>query len=365
MVSHLIRHQTKTPKLTSPKGSRIRSLRLLPRAQRLTPLQVLVLALNTFALTMVITQTILFFSLPLNTSLTACRAAIYVCLPFYILAKVCMQLFLVERLHIIRWQHKRRCDDWIWVVSIAVIALGFGAIAVVALMYPIAKLATSHGGRCHIGLPYKVTIPLLTYDILINFALTGIFITLLYPLLKLRKNTTAALGAASRYPSIATPDTHREPLVRRNLRSLSSHCSSTASTTPSVSASHTPDTDSAPLAVELLPLYRQHQHHHNNNNSTQQISPPHVVPRPTAGENRDHRLRSLVVRTLAGTIVVLLPTIVNLTILYYLRGEEQGWMCYLLCMSDGEFGLHAFSRKSLACGGAERCGLLTVCCVFV
>ncbi|GAB7362462.1 hypothetical protein MBLNU230_g2784t1 [Neophaeotheca triangularis] len=318
--------------------SRIRALRSRPNVlHHISCIQLLVLLLNLFALSMVITQTILFFELPMNTSLAACRAAIYVCLPFYFIAKLCMQLFLLERLHIIRWKYSRRLDDWLWVTSTAVIVLGFGAITIVAMLFPIAKLAGGDNGRCHIGLPYRVTIPLLTYDILINIALTGVFIALLWPLLRLKKSTSAATTPSRRYPSIAAPTLHRQPLVQQNLRGGSSRYSSSSSTSAAPSSKPPTDTSARPpTCVELLPL---HDHHgppsQQPRHQTHDIAPASTRPGP--GEARDHRLRSLVTRTLVGGIVVLVPTIVNLTLLYRFRGEEQGWMCYLLCMSDVAF----------------------------
>ena len=48
-----------------------------------------------------------------------------------------------------------------------IIAVGFGAIAAFAFVYRIADLARGDG-TCRIGLPYRVTIPLLAYDVLVS-----------------------------------------------------------------------------------------------------------------------------------------------------------------------------------------------------
>lgn len=63
-----------------------------------------------------------------------------------------------------------------------VVAFGFGTITVFAFIYPLTDLSTTDG-KCRIGLPLKVLIPLLSLDAIINLALTGVFIYLLQPLL--------------------------------------------------------------------------------------------------------------------------------------------------------------------------------------
>ena len=98
-----------------------------------------------------------------------------------------MYLFLVERAHVIRGPRARqgRFHDPIWISGIVAITVGFGSIICDAFMYPLYKLQNE---ACHIGLPPKVSIPLLTYDIFINVALTGVFIYYLRPLLNFRVN---------------------------------------------------------------------------------------------------------------------------------------------------------------------------------
>ena len=79
------------------------------------------------------------------------------------------------------------------------IALGFGSIAVVAFMYPFAAFARGNG-KCTIGLPLRVTIPLLSYEIVINVALTGIFIGLLRQILRIRDPVHSTVGGSSSEP---------------------------------------------------------------------------------------------------------------------------------------------------------------------
>ena len=68
------------------------------------------------AIIFVLAASILESGLDLRT-LPSCRAAIYLCLVFYVGCKVCVQLFLTERAHAARYMIKRRCKDWLWYVA--------------------------------------------------------------------------------------------------------------------------------------------------------------------------------------------------------------------------------------------------------
>ena len=104
-----------------------------------------------------------------------CRTAIYICLVFYVGDKVLLYLFLVERIRMTRKQTMPRLKDIVTLISLAVVVLGFGIIAVFAFMDPVTALSQIDG-KCRIGLPLIVTLPLLTYDILINFGFSFLFV---------------------------------------------------------------------------------------------------------------------------------------------------------------------------------------------
>ena len=104
-----------------------------------------------------------------------CRAAIDVCLVFYVGGKVFLYLFLVERAHQLVATKLPRLRDPIYLAGIAIVIFGFGVLAVFAFIHPVTSLSEIDG-KCRIGLPLAITIPLLSYDILINFALTSVFV---------------------------------------------------------------------------------------------------------------------------------------------------------------------------------------------
>ncbi|KAJ9628648.1 hypothetical protein H2203_002550 [Taxawa tesnikishii (nom. ined.)] len=170
-------------------GTRIRNLGLKSLTE-LNFIRMLVFALYFLAIGMVMSTTVLESDLDLF-SRSSCSAAIYVCLSFYLGSKVVMQVFLVERAHAVRVHHVKRCDSWIWLISMLAVGIGFGSIGIIAFIYPLAEISVEDG-KCRIGLPIKVTAPLLTFDILINVALTVVFICLLQPLLRFNPEPTSA-----------------------------------------------------------------------------------------------------------------------------------------------------------------------------
>src|SRR6266511_198376 len=101
-----------------------------------------------------------------------------------------MYLFLVERIHVVRCRRYSRSNDRWYIVNLAIVALGFGSIAVLSFIYPEADLSPADG-KCRIGLPFKITMPLLIYDVAINCYLTAHFVYFARP--HVRKFTREAL----------------------------------------------------------------------------------------------------------------------------------------------------------------------------
>lgn len=253
------------------------------------------------AIGFVATAAILQSGLDLST-IGSCRAAVYVCLVFYCGSKVLVQLFLVERAHAVRYHLKRRRRDWIWVASLAVIILGFGSIAGIAFAYPIVDLAaTDH--KCRIGVPEKVTIPLITYEILINLALTGVFVALLRPLLTFRRS--------QKIPKIQQIDGHQSPR----------HEPSSAN-----------EDDCLPPKPTDLELASPSTHS------------ALAAPSPSF-----RSLKALVCKSLVGAVVMLLTTVINLGLLVRWDGHEEGWLCFTLCTLDGGFAVTTLQVMILTC----------------
>ena len=111
-----------------------------------------------------------------------CRAAIIICLVFYLGQKLMLYAFLVERTHVIRSRNTPRYKNYIYMCGIVTIVCGFTVVATIAFMWAVAEYDSSTG-RCEIGLPARVALPLLTYDIVINLLLTAVFLYYVRPYL--------------------------------------------------------------------------------------------------------------------------------------------------------------------------------------
>jgi len=166
-----------------------------------------------------------------------------------------------------------RHRDWIWLGGMLTIVCGFGSIAICGFVWPLAELSQVDG-HCRIGLPYKVTIPLLSFDIVINTALTGIFIYLLRPLLR--------FGGMS---NEAVPASRFTKGMRRILKS-----------------------SGAATETEVFSI---------NRSSFKSIE-------------------RLLWRSFIGSVLVMLPTVGNISALLPLRGQEPGWLCLTICTVDGK-----------------------------
>lgn len=165
---------TEVYKLTvKPLASRIQTLK--GNFGQLIFIRSLVNAIYICALCFLISTGILLSGWDLRTT-RLCRAAIDLCLVFYVGDKVIVYLFLLERIR----QFKdpiRRHQDIIWVFGTIVILAGFGTIGVFAFLDPVTGISATDG-KCRIGLPFKTALPLLVFDILVNFFLTSVFVSI-------------------------------------------------------------------------------------------------------------------------------------------------------------------------------------------
>jgi len=202
------------------------------------------------------------------TNDSLCLASILLCLVFYVVDKVLMYLFLVERVYVVRRRRHSRRGDRLYLVNLAIVILGFGCIAVFSFIFPVAERSLTDR-KCRIGLPFKITLPLLIYDVMINVYLTAHFVYFARP--QMMKWSPKALFR---------PDNR----VR--------------------------------------------------------VDPGSSSGRPSTGtRRRDTTLRRLAERTLKGMCVMLLATIINLAILFHMRGREQYWMCFMFCTMDVAVGI--------------------------
>ena len=199
-----------------------------------------------------------------------------------------MYMFLIERAHALRAPY-RRLSDWVWLTSTAVIILGLGCIAVVSFIFPVAEISTKDR-ICRIGLPLKVTIPLLALDFTTIIGMTAVFIYLLWPLLRFNS------GQAS---------------IRSYwLKSIRS-------------------------AIPMMTKFTTHSANHeecSNAKATKSLE----------------AIEQLAWKSLVGALLVLVPTIGNLSLLLHTRGRELGWLCFTICTLDSKYSSLSPSNNSIS-----------------
>ncbi|KAF3042141.1 hypothetical protein E8E12_006643 [Didymella heteroderae] len=225
-------------------------------------------------------------------ALGVCRGAVFLCLGFYVLSNVIMYLFLIERAHALRSPFMKRMGDWIWVVGFTLTLSGFTAMGVVAFVHPIAEVS-SLDGRCRIGIPGYTTIPLVTYDVGLNILLTLVFVYLLSPHIRSGKPSTKAFPAS------------------RLTTCLGNLCSRSKSRTSLIQA--------------------------NQGNQ-------HMVK----------KIEKLLAKTFLGSVLVMLPTVGNMSALSALSGRELGWLCLTTCTFDVVWTVSIFHWLTGSTKDAEK-----------
>ncbi|KAF2490496.1 hypothetical protein BU16DRAFT_494556 [Lophium mytilinum] len=236
----------------------------------------IVLLLNLSAIAFVISAAVLETGLGLSTA-PVCRSAIITCLIFYVGNKVTMYVFLVERAHAMRSVFVSRRKDWIWLGGMFIIGIGFGTIAIVAFIWPIADMSEIDG-KCRIGLPLKVTAPLLSYDAALNFGLTFLFIYLLKPLLS--------------FGGLLTLPTSPSDRIKRLSSRFGGMFESFGERPESQEYLH-------PINTSFL-----------------------------------KSVKLLLWKSVIGSILVSLPTVTNISLLFSMKGRELGWLCFVCCTLD-------------------------------
>lgn len=224
---------------------------------------------------------------------SACHAAAYVCLTFYFLNKYTMYVFLVERVHATRVSRHSRLRDWVWVSGFTISTVGCLAVAISAFFSPYTHVTSRN--ECMIGFKGYAIYLLISLDTFVNLSLSSIFIFLLLPVLRFRREQRQILQSTD------FDDSRASGLDTLEMGDFKE--------TPVSSAVH---------------LSEQSQR-------TRGVKPS--LTQPNRGEER---LQLLLKRTVVGTILSLLPTLTNLGLLLYFHHNERAWLCLAVCTFDGE-----------------------------
>lgn len=157
-----------------------------------------------------------------------------------------------------------------------IISTGVGVVAGLALTFPMANLSTVDS-KCRIGIPPKVTIPLLFVDVIFSLALTGVFINELVPLLSF-------LG---------------KPAPPKKLSDW--------------------------LSCKLWPLLRLKE------DDARLLYP--TTRRVLTNIN------ALLWKSVLASAVAVIPSIINVVILIATKSREHGWVCLSFCSVDLALGV--------------------------
>lgn len=184
-------------------------------------------------------------------------------------------IFLLERARVVRAPFVPRLKDRVWLLGMLVICGGFGAIAIVGYMSPVVELSKLDG-RCRIGLPPRVSFPLLCFDVVVNFLLTGVFFWLLRPVLDFHGLLKMSTWFENRLTSKVKQSIHKSE----------------------VQVMSSPEGASLKSAI-------------------------------------NHNIKILLWKCLIGSALVMLPTVANMAQFYVMNSRELGWVCLTICTLDG------------------------------
>jgi hypothetical protein len=251
-------------------------------------MRILVIALYATAMMFVASAAIMQNGIGINQPIV-CHVGSYICLAFYVLNKALMYMFMIERAHSIRAPYTRRLKDLVWCFWMLFSGVGFAVLVIIAFLYPHTRESQ---GTCEMGLPEGVSVALLLYDVLINFSLTAVFIWLIRPLLAFHRSN----------------DPDSKSYFRDQLRI-------TFSKTFAWIPIRLPDSGGP---------YRQ------------------AVNQSIVGQ-----IERLVWKTIAGTLLIVMPTIANLVSLTAMGGREHAWVCFTVCTADSKHAwIHLFSQTN-------------------
>jgi hypothetical protein len=142
------------------------------RVKSIKPLHLITMSVYTLGCLFALSATISIFGVGI-TRPQQCHGAIIMCTVFYLAEKFMLYAFLIERIHVVRARTTLRRKNPVYVVSLVTIIAGFTFFTVLTSLQAVSEYYEDH---CDIGLPAKIALPLLTYDIVVNFSMTIIFL---------------------------------------------------------------------------------------------------------------------------------------------------------------------------------------------
>ncbi|KAF2639785.1 hypothetical protein P280DRAFT_527346, partial [Massarina eburnea CBS 473.64] len=114
-----------------------------------------------------------------------CLSTFWICAILYSLAKLTVYTFFVERVRVVRAAFVPRSRDWMYISCMVIMLVAFGAVFVYDALNPMINM-NDQDGRCHLGITGRASITSMAVDMAVNSGLTGCFIYLLQPIVKIQ-----------------------------------------------------------------------------------------------------------------------------------------------------------------------------------
>ncbi|UPX15601.1 uncharacterized protein EKO05_0006044 [Ascochyta rabiei] len=187
-----------------------------------------------------------------------------------------------------------RLKDRVWLLGMLIICGGFGTIAIVGYLSPVVELS-GLDGRCRIGLPPRVSLPLLCFDVAVNFLLTGVFFWLLRPVLDFHGLLRLSTWVGNNFTTkIKKSGQRREVELESALEGASMKSA------------------------------------------------------------MNKNIKKLLWKCLIGSTLVMVPTVANMTQFYIMNSRELGWVCLTICTFDISWGVIIVNWLTIGSAEAEN-----------
>lgn len=137
-----------------------------------------------------------------NIGMNICGAGVFLCLGSYMMSKIFIYLFMVERVRLVHSTRTPRLRDKLYLFNSLGMLLPFTVIGLLNFVYRISFI--DEQGVCHLGMERKSLVPLLIFDSLANIYLTILFILPLTKLHSFNKGNLSQPSAKLRSLTIRT-----------------------------------------------------------------------------------------------------------------------------------------------------------------
>ena len=203
-----------------------------------------------------------------------------------------------------------------------------GCICIIVITFKGALNNITAEGICFIGMQQNIIYGVLAADLFLNLGITGLFLLSLVPTLRFqheltKRNRTDFSKATPGHLSVVDMGGYKS---LDKLDDFNTPIAVPLNILPSTEKSFSSEASSFPATTPLPDLP-----HSERRRPVQSTAETNVTPKRSP-------LQRLFKRTVIGTCVAVIPTILNLCYLAAKHGQEPSWVCLSLCTFDGKSG---------------------------